>query len=142
MAPPQPPQKKHQQSLASLLHYFIGMELIVELKTGRMLQGSLSSTDDAMNLTLEDAAVVTSGPSAVRRATTTHQRSTEDASSDGSSDTNNDNQLNLLMVHIRGSTIRYVHFPDDADLTVVIKHGMDRERTAGQKYQRSVRKAK
>jgi small nuclear ribonucleoprotein (snRNP)-like protein len=144
MAVTQPP--KHQQSLASLLHYFIGMELTVELKTGRMLQGRLSSSDDAMNVTLED--VMTS--SAVRRATTTQhiRRRPEDASGSSSSDTNtntntNNQLLNLLsMVHIRGSTIRYIHFPDDADLTVTIKQGMDRERSAAQKYQRGVRKAK
>jgi len=46
----------------------------------------------------------------------------------------------LAHVHIRGSTIRYIHFPDDADLTGLIRSGIDRERAAANKYKRGLRK--
>jgi U6 snRNA-associated Sm-like protein LSm2 len=87
------------------------MELAVELKTGRIYRGVLSSADDFMNVMLDDA---------VMSNESTHPR--------------------LSHVHIRGATIRYVHFPDDADLAAFVRAGIDRERSAVSKYQRGIRK--
>ena len=116
-------KKNHQQhkSLCSLLHYFIGVELSVELKTGRIYHGTLSTADEYMNLTLDDATTTTT--------TTTTTTNKQPA---------NTGPL-LTSVHIRGPTIRYIHFPDDLDLTRVIRVGMDRERSATQKYRRGKR---
>lgn len=130
-------KKKSQRSLPSLLRYFEGMVLTIEAKNGRQIRGKLLSADQSMNLTLEDAVAmgcchankgrVLAGDSKIK----SHGNSSSEA-----------NNVALAMVHIRGSTIRYIHFPDNADLTAVIKQGMDRERAAAQKYQRGVRKAK
>jgi small nuclear ribonucleoprotein (snRNP)-like protein len=112
MAPPPPlKQDKHQRhkSLASLLRFFEGMELAVELKTGRIYRGVLSSADDFMNVMLDDAIM-------------------------------SSESTPLSRVHIRGATIRYIHFPDDADLPAFVRAGKDRERSAVNKYQRGIRK--
>lgn len=45
-------------------------------------------------------------------------------------------ETRLLQVHIRGSTIRYIHFPNQTDLSGVIRSGIDREKTAANKYKR------
>jgi small nuclear ribonucleoprotein (snRNP)-like protein len=122
-----------QKSLGSLLPYFIGMELTIEQKTGRLYTGTLSAADDAMNLTLDDATLATS---ARRRSSSSgplinsNTRSTADTTVTPT----------FAIVHIRGSTIRYIHFPDKVDLAVVIKQGMDRERSVAQKYKRGVRR--
>lgn len=99
---------KHK-TLGSLLHYFEGMEIAVELKNGSVYQGTLTLADHDMSVTLEDA-------------------------------TSSRDQQALSMVQIRGSKIRYIHFLDHADLAVVVKQGMDRERSASQKYKRGIRK--
>jgi small nuclear ribonucleoprotein (snRNP)-like protein len=111
-----------QKSLGSLLPYFIGMELTVEQKTGRLYTGTLSAADDAMNLTLDDATLATHSGS-------------RSSSSSGPLIT-----PIFAIVHIRGSTIRYIHFPERVDLAVIIKQGMDRERSVAQKYKRGVRR--
>ena len=109
------PRKKQPKSLTSLLKYFIGLEITVELKTGKQVVGVLSACDNVnMNLTLEDAQVVS-------------RRRSED-------------QSTFAFMQIRGSTLRYIHFPDDLHLSACIKQGMDRERSAVQKYQRGKRK--
>ena len=100
---------KSHRSLASLLRFFEGMELAVELKTGRTYRGVLSSADEYMNLTLDDATV-------------------------------DSNQSIALHVHIRGPSIRYIHFTDDADLPGLVRSGIDRERAAANKYRRGIRK--
>ncbi len=41
---------------------------------------------------------------------------------------------------IRGPTIRYIQFPDNADVTTLVKTGVDRERMAARKYKRGIRK--
>jgi small nuclear ribonucleoprotein (snRNP)-like protein len=111
-----------QKSLGSLLPYFIGMELTIEQKTGRLYTGTLSAADDAMNLTLDDATLATHSGS-------------RSSSSSGPLIT-----PIFAIVHIRGSTIRYIHFPERVDLAVIIKQGMDRERSVAQKYKRGVRR--
>ena len=45
-------------------------------------------------------------------------------------------------VHIRGPSIRYIVFGSDVDIISVIKAGRDRERVAGDRYKRGVRKSK
>ena len=45
-------------------------------------------------------------------------------------------------VHIRGPTIRYIVFGANIDIVGVIKAGRDRERAAGDKYRRGIRKAR
>jgi small nuclear ribonucleoprotein (snRNP)-like protein len=130
-----------QKSLGSLLPYFIGMELTIEQKTGRLYTGTLSAADDAMNLTLDDATLAThrgsgsrssssSGP-LINPSTTTTTTDTPAAPT---------STPIFAIVHIRGSTIRYIHFPERVDLAVVIKQGMDRERSVAQKYKRGVRR--
>ena len=42
-------------------------------------------------------------------------------------------------IHIRGSTIRYIQFPDNADLAALIRIGFDRKRAAQDKYARGKR---
>lgn len=100
---------RRHKSLASLLRYFEYTEVSVELKTGKIYTGILSSSDDSMNIQLDDCII-------------------------------SNQQTRLAHVHIRGSTIRYIHFPDNIDLTGVIRSGVDRERAAANKYKRGLRK--
>jgi len=116
-------QKKqnYHKSLASLLRYFEGEELRVELKSGKLYRGTLSSSDDAMNVTLDDVTIQEPH----------HQHKTRRQPQTTTCWTT---------VHIRGSTIRYIHFPDHLDLSATVKQGVDRERAAAQKYKRGIRK--
>lgn len=133
MAPPstaasQTPKSPHR-TLASLLKYFLGVTLTVELKNGRKYKGALTEADNCMNLTLDNAS------------------ETNTYSSNKNKDKNSNNQSNtesiqFTEVSIRGSTIRYIHFPDDCDIPLAIKTGQDRERSVANKYQRAVRKPK
>jgi small nuclear ribonucleoprotein (snRNP)-like protein len=108
-------------TLGSLLKYMEGMEMIVELKTGKRLHGTLSSADNDMNLTLEQT-----------NDNALHQK--------GDEDHDLDQQIHLLTVHIRGSNIRCIQFPDNADLKGLISSGVERERAAANKYKRGKRK--
>ncbi len=106
-------KKKQPKSLATLLRHFIGVQLSVELKNGKIIRGNLSASDGDMNLMLEDveSSLVGLGlPSS------------------------------LQTVHIRGSTIRYIHFPDDLPLATTVKNSLALERSASGKYQRVVRR--
>jgi small nuclear ribonucleoprotein (snRNP)-like protein len=132
-------QRQNPKSLGSLLHYFTGMELTVEQKTGRLYTGTLTESDDAMNLTLDDATLATHRGSGVvgrprQRGSASSPTTTESAITDTASTSL------FAVLHIRGSTIRYIHFPERVDLSVVIKQGMDRERSASQRYKRGIRK--
>jgi small nuclear ribonucleoprotein (snRNP)-like protein len=135
--------KKPQKSLGSFLRHMEGMELIVELKTGRRIRGILESSDDYMNLTLDEAF-----------DETTANRQLDDDDDDDelgknatalSTATETDSNINILPIssslHIRGPKIRYIHFPDDVDLNGVVRQGMDRERAAANKYNRGKRKS-
>jgi small nuclear ribonucleoprotein (snRNP)-like protein len=106
---------RHQKTLCSLLQYFEGVELSVELKTGRIYRGTLASADDYMNLALDNAIQIEPPPSR-----------------------NGDPEM-LISCHIRGPNIRYIHFPDYLDLGRVIRMGKDRERAAAQKYKQGTR---
>lgn len=46
----------------------------------------------------------------------------------------------MSLMQIRGSMIRYIHFPSTIDLSLIVKNGIDRERSASQKYKRGLRK--
>ena len=116
-------KQKYHKSLASLLRFFEGEELGVEIKTGRLYRGILSSSDDAMNVTLDDVKI-----QEPHHYKTHHQEQQQPPTT------------TWTTAHIRGSTIRYIHFPDHLDLSATIKQGVDRERTAAQKYKRGIRK--
>ena len=137
------------KSLGSVLRYMEGMEMIVELKTGQRHRGILTSADEFMNLTL----------SLVERKGTEqgHQPKIEDfdlsrpQDDDEHSMTQNDNSTSagyhtetlddvLSSVDIRGPKIRYIHFPDNSDLTSMVTMGVERERIAAKKYNRGKRK--
>jgi small nuclear ribonucleoprotein (snRNP)-like protein len=104
-----PDKRNRHTSLSSLLRFFEDTELTVETKKGKFYRGILSSSDEAMNLTLDDCF---------------------------------DQESRLANVHIRGSTIRYIHFPNQTDLSGVIRSGIDREKAAANKYKRGLRKGK
>lgn len=114
------------KSLCSLLDYFVGVVLLVELKSGRSYEGTLTSASAYMDLQLDEATEFV--PHKKRRV--------EDQKEEIQK---KDTAAHLTAVHIRGSTIRYIHFPDDLDLSGVIRVGMDRERAALQKYSRGKR---
>ena len=148
------PQKAFTKSLASLLKYMEGMEMIVELKTGHRHRGILVSADEFMNLTLE-GVVTTGSPSPQDHGTSSKRRRTEPATAATTTTTTattvttpeqlvdkDDDLFDTIYscIDIRGPTIRYIQFPDNADLTSTIKSGVDRERAAAKKYNRGKRK--
>lgn len=104
-------QQKHK-SLSSFLHFFEGTEIIVEQKTGRQYRGVLASADEYMNLLLHDAERL-------------QQRNPPEVAT---------------VLHLRGPSIRYIHFPDDADLAGLIRAGQERAIAAANKYRRGIRK--
>ncbi|OEU17852.1 hypothetical protein FRACYDRAFT_238280 [Fragilariopsis cylindrus CCMP1102] len=120
-------------TLSSLLKYMEGYEIIVELKTGIRHRGRLTSADDSMNLTLEE------------------EEDEEDDDNDQEHKNNNEkkkkecNKQKTVAVNIerniRGSNIRYIHFPDNANLSSVFQSGREREKNASQKYQKTKRKS-
>ena len=118
---------KHYKTLGSLLRYFEGMEIAVELKNGKIYQGTLESesADQNMSLTLTDARIVTT-------ATLGKEPSLPAEAFDM-----------FQILQVRGSQVRYIHFLDDnSDLERIVKNGMEREQRAAQKYKRGVRKEK
>ncbi len=123
------------KTLASLFRHFVGIPLTVELKTGRLYHGILFESDDVGNLTLEEAHETRSIGG---RRSDEHQ--TGSCLSTASTTTTVTTTARFASLHIRGPTIRYIHFPPDADLSVLIRKGMDRERTAAQTYARGKRR--
>ena len=105
------------RTLAALLKYFQDVPLRVELKNGRTYRGTLESADLHMSLTLTDVVQHYPPPSSAQNETCI-----------------------LPLMQIRGSTIRYIHFPDHLDLAAVVKAGIQREKEAVDKYKRGVRK--
>ncbi|KAL3932110.1 MAG: hypothetical protein SGBAC_011004 [Bacillariaceae sp.] len=106
------PSSSHPKTLGSLLKYMEGMEVIVELKTGKRTRGTLMSADNDMNVTLD--------------------KPQNDSPEDG---------IDLLdTIHIRGSTVRLIQFPDNADLKGTIAAGVEQEKAAVNKYKRGKRK--
>ena len=116
--------KRSHRTLASLLKYFEEMPLRVELKNGRIYSGTLTAADRNMALTLTDVVQ-------------THPRTTKNSASAAAP---NETPI-LQLLQIRGSTIRYIHFPDHVDWAAIIRAGIQREKEASNKYKRGVRKA-
>ncbi|KAL9188745.1 hypothetical protein ACHAXT_007123 [Thalassiosira profunda] len=114
-AKPKPPA---EANLAPLLRHFVGIDVIVETKTGRTFKGRLREADAYMNLVLARPP----------------------KSSEGGQPPSSEEQFDW--VHIRGPTIRYIVFGASVDIPGVIRAGRDRERAAGDKYRRGVRKAR
>lgn len=109
---------KKQTNLSSLLKYFLGLEIAVELKNGRIYRGILHESDDNhMNLVLRDVNM---------------HESHKIGYNDGS-------DIDYSLLQIRGSMIRYIQFPDDADLPQLVKMGMNRVKAASDKYNRGKR---
>lgn len=104
-------KKKQPKSLATFLRHFIGITLSVELKNGKIIRGNLTASDGEMNIMLEDVESLGLGL-----------------------------PLDVNTFYIRGSTVRFVHFPNDLPLANVVKNSLTLERTASRRYQRVVRK--
>ena len=156
--------KSVSKTLGSLLRHMEGIELIVELKTGIRIRGKLSSSDEYMNLTLEDAIE----EERFHNTIITHEYSynDDDDDDDDAIDYNNNNYnfnhnnttiaeekekdqeeedasnifSSSLLMSIRGPKIRYIHFPDNADLASLVQTGTERERAAANKYKRGKRR--
>jgi small nuclear ribonucleoprotein (snRNP)-like protein len=108
--------KRQSRTLSSYLKYLEGTELTVELKNGRQWHGVLVQAEESsMNLTLEDAR--------------NNPNSTEES-------------IRVVkQVHIRGPSIRYIHFSDDFHTLVeTLRNNQDLERSAQNKYKRGLRK--
>lgn len=168
------------RTLGSLLRHFVGTNVKVELKTGRIFDGILAYSDSDMNLSLEGATFTepTSASHHHRKKRRTRKTSTRTAAEAGAiaatrsslSSTSADDKSDgdekgpgtrrqtrqqppqppqqdqeggplLSVVSIRGSAIRYVHFPDNADLVGLVRLGVERERAGARKYQRATRKS-
>lgn len=131
--------KSNVRNLGVLLRHFVGLELTVELKNGRIYRGQLHDADDYMNLVIRkiqpnnyhtlpaadiDASATESSP-ALPLPLPLPLSTLED--------------LDYHMVHIRASSIRYVIFPDNADLPKLVRLGLDRIKTVTDKYARGKR---
>jgi small nuclear ribonucleoprotein (snRNP)-like protein len=141
----------HQQTLGSLLKHFEEMPLRVELKNGRIYAGVLDGADANMSLTLREAAETTGGrrrtrhkhphpPPSTATTTTTTTSSSSSSSPPTTSTPPHETIPTFPLLQIRGSSIRYIHFPDEVDLAGVVQAGLERARQAVNKYQRGVRK--
>eukprot|EP00533_Pseudo-nitzschia_delicatissima_P010834 CAMPEP_0116102720 /NCGR_PEP_ID=MMETSP0327-20121206/13503_1 /TAXON_ID=44447 /ORGANISM="Pseudo-nitzschia delicatissima, Strain B596" /LENGTH=144 /DNA_ID=CAMNT_0003594785 /DNA_START=73 /DNA_END=507 /DNA_ORIENTATION=- len=108
-------------TLGSLLKYMEGYEVIVELKTGKRHRGRLISADDNMNLALEE------------------EEEEEDSEAKSKDSANNAAISIPITRNIRGSKIRYIHFPDNANLPMLVRSGKERERNAAKMYQKTKR---
>ena len=114
--------------LAPLLRHFVGIDIIVETKQGRKFKGRLKDADAYMNLVLSRNNTLLTGE-------------TTDDDDDDDDDGAADDEETFNWIHIRGPTIRYIIFGANVDIPGVIRAGRDRERAAGDRYRRGVRKA-
>lgn len=112
-------------TIGSLLKYMEGYEVIVELKTGKRHRGNLASADDNMNLMLEEQQDL-------------DLQETDGADKKCTTTVSNNVPISITR-NIRGSKIRYVHFPDNANLSALVRSGRERERNASNKYQKTKR---
>ena len=150
------------QTLGSLLKHFEGIEIIVELKIGHRIRGLLTSADDCMNLILENPIQESPSPQYGGKICDGNDRdepgkpSAVNGKGDYSSSISmgveeghqkewhtilgNNEGKSSNSLQIRGSKIRYIHFPDNADLGGLVKSGVERERAAKNKYRRGKRK--
>jgi len=106
------------KNLGTIFVHFVGLELMVELKNGRIYCGTLHEADDYMNLVLNKNG----------SASSIHLAASVES-----------DEIDFKMIHIRGPSIRYVHFPANADLPRLVKLGLDRVKAANDKYNRGKR---
>jgi small nuclear ribonucleoprotein (snRNP)-like protein len=151
--------KAHAKTLGSVLRHYEGMELIVELKTGRMYRGTVASADEYMNITLDDVEDARGSGGAARGTKNDTDDYDEDppntypssekkgysstsiaASAAAATGPTNITIPILSSMYIKGPKIRYIHFPDSADLSALIRRGLDRDRAAANMYNRGKRK--
>jgi len=131
----QNPQNTNFTNLAVLLRHFVGLELTVELKNGRIYRGQLYEADDYMNLIIKNVNV---NHASTRTSTSIDHH--DDILNTVTADSSNPlESIDYQMIHIRGASIRYVHFPDNADLPKLVKQGLDRVKAASDKYARGKR---
>ena len=120
--------------------------MVVELKTGRRIHGILESVDDAMNMTLENVSPWSATTTSSSSSTNSQRwRGDELPTALPLPSTRNHDDVSIPMIvtssmHIRGPTIRYIHFPDHVDLSLLVRTGMEREKAATNKYRRGQRK--
>ena len=150
-------------TLSPLLRHFVGLELSVELKNGRLYFGTLHDADDYMNLILSRACSTTHARNRSNALTALPSLSVTSVSNQRGfippigTNTSTDpskigsgtspisslkeelDAIDYKLLHIRGPSIRYIHFPDRANLPALIKMGLDRERNARDKYRRGQR---
>ena len=127
-------------TITPLLRHFSGLELRVELKNGRSYFGFLDDSDDDMNLILSSSTSSRTNNNSSTSESSNYLRGQENSSN--ALDNNGENELgvfNFSKVQIRGSSIRYIQFPDNADLPAMIRIGLDRKRAAQDKYARGKR---
>jgi len=120
------------KSLGAILRHFVGLDLAVELKNGRIYRGTLHDADDYMNLIIQKTQS-NHLPAHALSATVRSRESTPSLPLSTLQD------IDFKMVHIRASSIRYVVFPDNADLPKLVRLGMDRIKAATDKYARGKR---
>lgn len=120
------------KNLGMLLRHFIGLEITVELKTGRIYSGRLHDADDFMNLVLEKAQSEISASKSpfIVDTYSNSQVSPSAAILD---------KIDYKAIHIRGPIIRYIHFPENVDLPRLVRLGIDRAKAAKDKYARGIR---
>jgi small nuclear ribonucleoprotein (snRNP)-like protein len=149
-------------SLAPLIRHFTGLHLTVETKSGKHYRGELKEADDYMNLVLSCTPTTKRTLSNVsdsrqkdipiyhKEASTNSPIKSEEESyrivhipigrQEASKNPPIKNEeKSYRMVHIRGPSIRFVHFPDNADLPALIRMGINRKRTVENKYARGKR---
>ena len=114
-----------ESSLAQLFTHFVGLDLIVETKQGRSYRGRLREADQYMNIVL-------SGSDGDNES----QHQSPPPSGPPGAD-----RHDFASLHIRGPSIRYIVFGAGVDLAACVRAGRDRERAAGDRYKRGVRKA-
>jgi small nuclear ribonucleoprotein (snRNP)-like protein len=133
-------------TLGSLLKYMEGYDVIVELKTGKRHRGRLASADDNMNLMLEEEKVEEKQQhrGGIEEAGNKSESGSTDNTATNTTDPSSQLLFSVLMTtrNIRGSKIRYVHFPDNANLPMLVRSGRERERNAAKKYQKTKRARK
>ncbi|KAL3811590.1 hypothetical protein ACHAXA_010559 [Cyclostephanos tholiformis] len=137
--------KSHSESnLAPLLRHFVGIDVVVETKQGRTFRGKLIEADVHMNLVIDSRRRIRK----LRKGGVAECRTIGGGSSYNDDDDDDDDDVGcggeggeFDWVHIRGPTIRYIAFGANVDISGVIRAGRDRERAAGDRYRRGVRKA-
>lgn len=128
------------KTITPLIRFFVGLELRVELKNGKSYNGFLHEGDDDMNLVLTTSRV-TDGDDVVidTEINDGDQNDNIDRGEYNNEISTSLGEFQFSKLHIRGSQIRYIQFPDNADLSALIKLGLDRKRAAHDKYARGKR---